>query len=71
MVTVRRQQNVKPKFFQLDIICKIRIGMLFMSRMVSISFGVNFYRSRLLRQGKLLFLGRISRRFNVTTSYYS
>ena len=44
--------------------------MLFMSRMVSMSLGVNFDRSRLLRQGKMLFLGKgISRRFNVTTSY--
>ena len=44
--------------------------MLLMSRMVSKSFGVNFYGSRLLRQGKMLFLGKgISRRFNVTISY--
>ena len=41
--------------------------MLFMSRMVSLS---NFYKSRLLRQGKMLFLGKgISRRFNVTTTF--
>jgi len=33
--------------------------MLFMSRMVSMSFGVHFYRSRLLRQGKMLFLGKV------------
>ena len=45
--------------------CKIRIGILFMSRMVSMSFGVNFYGSRLLRQGGMLFLGKgISRRFD-------
>ena len=32
--------------------CKIRIVILFMSRMVAMCSWVNFYRSRLMRQGK-------------------
>ena len=40
------------------------------SKMLSLFSYVNFYRSRLLRQGKMLFLGKgISRHLNVTTSY--
>ena len=36
----------------ITVTCKIRIGILFMSRMVAMHSWVNFYRSRLMRQVK-------------------